>query len=223
MFTYLGPLMASSPLQIDYIESVLSQAHGVVLELGPGNGDQTFHFKANKIEKIYGAEPNVNFHQALTSKAKEAGFDGNYIPIKAGAQPESLLPALQLAGVLPPKMTQLPDGGIFDSIVAIKSMCSAPQSRLPETMEVIRALLKPGGQFLFFEHLQNDASFSIQCYAWLLNVFLWPALMGGCQLDGKLDKVVRAMSGWETIEIENIREYKGHEVFRYAKGVCVKA
>jgi hypothetical protein len=35
--------------------------------------------------------------------------------------------------------------------------------------------------------------------------------------------VVRAMSGWETIEIENIREYKGHEVFRYAKGVCVKA
>jgi hypothetical protein len=81
-------------------------------ELGPGNGDQTFHFKASIFEKIYGAEPNVNFHQTLTSKAKEAGFDGNYIPFKAGPQPESLLPALQDAGVLPPKMTQLPDGGI---------------------------------------------------------------------------------------------------------------
>jgi hypothetical protein len=113
MFAYLGPLMASSPLQIDYIESVLSDAHGVVWELGPGNGDQTFHSKASIFEKIYGAEPNVNFHQALTSKAKEAGFGGNYIPFKAGAQPECLLPALQDAGILPPKMTQLPVEGIF--------------------------------------------------------------------------------------------------------------
>lgn len=201
----------------------MSQAHGIVLELGPGNGDQTFHFKANKIEKIYGAEPNEHFHPALVAKAKETGMDGKYVPIKAGAQPESLLPALQDAGVLPRNQTTLPERGAFDSIVMIKSMCSVPQSQLPETMEVMRALLKPGGQMMFFEHLQNDASFFTQCYAWVLNIFLWPALMGGCRLDGKLDKVVMGMSGWETKNIENIREHKGHEVFRYATGVCTKA
>ncbi len=215
--------MASSPLQIDYIESVMSQAHGVVLELGPGNGDQTFHFKANKIEKIYGVEPNRHFHSSLVTKAKEVGLGDKYVPIEAGAQPDSLLPALQDVGLLPKHMTQLPEEGVFDSIVTIKSMCSAPQSQLPETMEVIRALLKPGGQFLFFEHLQNDTSFLTQCYAWIFNLFLWPALMGGCRLDGKLDKVIMEMSGWKTRNMENIREYQGHEVFRYMKGVCTRA
>ena len=222
MYAYLGPQMASSPLQIGYIESVMSQAHGVVLELGPGNGDQSLHLKANKIEKIYGAEPNENFHASLVVKAREVGLGDKYLPIKAGAQPESLLPALHLAGLLPRNMTRLPEEGVFDSIVTIKSMCSAPQSQLPETMEVIRALLKPGGQLLFFEHLQNDASFLTQCYAWIFNLFLWPALMGGCRLDGKLDKVIAGMSGWKTRNIENIHEYQGYEVFRYMKGVCTK-
>jgi SAM-dependent methyltransferase len=223
MYASLGPQMAASPLQFDYIESILSRANGVVLELGPGGGDQTFHFKADKIEKIYGAEPNEHFHPALITKAKENALAGRYIPIKAGAQPDSLLPALQIAGVLPENLDNLPKGGVFDSIVTVKSMCSMPQSQLPETIEVIQVLLKPGGQFLIFEHLQNDNSFLTQCYAGLFNIFIWPALMGGCRLDGKLDKVIKAASGWKTCEIDNIREYKGHEVFRYAKGVCTKA
>jgi SAM-dependent methyltransferase len=222
MYTYLGPQMAASPFQVDYIESVVSRAHGVVLELGPGGGDQTHHFKPNMIEKIYGAEPNAHFHLALVAKAKQADLDSRYIPIKAGAQPDSLLPALREAGVLPRNSSSLPEGGVFDSIVTVKSMCSAPQGQLPETMTVIRALLKPGGEFLFFEHLQNDTSLFTQCCAWLFDVFLWPALMGGCRLNGKLDKVIMGMSGWKK-EIENIREYKGHEIFRYAKGVCTKA
>ncbi len=214
--------MASSPRQIDYVESVISQAHGVVLDIGPGNGDQTFHFKANKIETIYGAEPNGHFHASLVAKAGEVGLGDKYLPIKAGAEPESLLPALQDAGLLPRNITRLPEEGVFDSVVAIKSMCSTPQKQLLETIEVIRALLKPGGQFLFFEHLQNDTSFVTQCYAWALNLFLWPALMGGCRLDGKLDKVIMGMSGWKIKNMENIREYQGHEVFRYVKGVCTK-
>jgi SAM-dependent methyltransferase len=222
-FAFLGPRFAASPVQIGYIEFVMSQAHGIILELGPGNGDQTFHFKANKIEKIYGAEPNEHFHPALIAKAKESGMDGKYVAIKAGAQPVSLLPALKDAGLLPRNMANLPEGGVFDSIVMIKSMCSVPQIQLPETMEVMRALLKPNGQLLFFEHLRNEASFFSQCYGGVLSAFLWPALMGGCRLDGKLDKVVLGMNGWKSKKIENIREFKGHEVIRYATGVCTKA
>lgn len=214
--------MAASPLQLDYIESVMSRAHGTVLELGPGNGDQMFHFKADRIEKIYGAEPNGHFHTALVEKAKQVGLDGKYVPITARAQPDSLLAALQHAGLLPQDMSALPEGGVFDSIVTIKAMCSIPESQLSETTEVIRALLTPGGQFLFFEHLRNDASFITQCYVRVFNFFLWPAMMGGCQLDGKLDKVAMGMSGWKTKKVENIREYKGHEVFRYATGVFTK-
>jgi len=215
--------LATSPVQAGYVESVISQAHGIVLELGPGNGDQTFHFKANKIERIYGAEPNEHFHPSLIAKAKESGMDGKYIPIKAGAQPDSLLPALKDVGLLPRNMADLPEEGIFDSIVMIKSMCSVPQFQLLEAIEVMRALLKPNGQLLFFEHLRNDESFFSQCYGGLLSLFLWPALMGGCRLDGKLDKVLMGMTGWKSRKIENIREFTGHEVLRYATGVCTKA
>lgn len=215
--------MAASPLQVEYIEHVMSQAHGVVLEVGPGGGDQTYHYKAKKIEKIYGVEPNVHFHPALIAVAKKNGLAGRYIPIKAYAQPQSLLPALQEAGLLPRNLSKLPEEGVFDSIVTIKSMCSAPQNQLLETMAIVNVLLKPGGQFLFFEHLQNDTSLITQFYAWLLNFVLWPSLMGGCRLNGKVDKVVLGMSGWEKKDIKNIREYQGHEVFRYATGVCTKA
>jgi SAM-dependent methyltransferase len=223
MYAWLGPQMAQSPLQTPYIQSILSRAHGIVLELGPGGGDQTFHFKSNQVQKLYGAEPNAHFHPALITKAKEAGLEGKYIPLRAGAQPDSLLPALRDAGVLPKNMTALPEEGVFDSIVTIKSMCSAPQSQLGETMAVIQALLKPGGEFLFFEHLQNDRSIFTQYYAWVVNFLAWQALMGGCRLDGNLDKVIIGMSGWKKKNIENIQEYQGHEVFRYAKGVCIKA
>lgn len=223
MYAYLGPQMAASPLQVNYIEYVLSRAHGVVLEIGPGGGDQTYHYKANRIEKIYGVEPNSHFHPALIVKAKKNGLDGKYIPIKAYAQPQSLLPALQDAGLLPRNLSKLPEEGVFDSIVTIKSMCSAPQNQLPENIAVLRALLKPGGKFLFFEHLQNDTSLFIQLYAWLLDFFLWPSLLGGCRLNGKVDKIVLGMSGWEKKDIKNIHEYQGHEIFRYATGICTKA
>lgn len=215
--------MAALERQVGYIESVMSRASGVVLELGPGGGDQTFHFKADRIEKIYAVEPNWHLHPALVAKAKEMRMVDKYIPMTAGAQPESLLPALVEAGLLPQNFSKLPEGGVFDSIVTIKSMCSVPSDRLPETMAVLRELLKPGGQFLFFEHLHNDTSFLTQLYASTLNFFLWPALMGGCRLDGNLDKLIMGMSGWQTREIENAPEHQGHEVFRYAMGICTKA
>jgi phospholipid N-methyltransferase len=223
MFSYLGPQMAAAPYQVPYISSILSRAHGVVLELGPGAGDQSHHFRPDKITKIYGAEPNVHFHAALREKAEQVGLGDKYIPIEAGAQPSSLLPALQRVGLSPKGSVTLPEGGVFDSIVAVKSMCSAPQREMAETLAVVRALLKPGGEFLWFEHLQNDRNLFMQAYTWVLNFALWPGLMGGCRMDGQLDKVLMGMSGWEKIDIQNIGEYKGHEVFRYAKGVCVKA
>jgi hypothetical protein len=215
--------MAASPSQFEYVESTMSRAHGVVLELGPGQGDQNVHYKVGKIDKLYAVEPNRHFHPTLLQKAKETGLEGKYFPIAAAAQPNSLLPALRAAGLLPSDVSVLPGEGVFDSIVAIKSMCSVSSDELPETLIILQGLLKPGGQFLFFEHLQNDTSLFTQSFVWLLNLFAWPALMGGCRLDGKLDKVVLEMVGWESREMENVREYQGHEVCRYTKGVCTNA
>jgi SAM-dependent methyltransferase len=217
----IGPKMAASPLQVDHIESLLSRAHGTVLELGPGGGDQSYHFKADKISMIYGAEPNAFLHDLLLQKSEEAGLGSKYTPLQAAAQPGSLLPALMAAGIIPSTSSGLPPEGVFDSIIAVKSLCSAPQAQLPATIAVIQALLKPGGEFLFFEHLSNNSDTITQGYAWLMG-WVWPAVMGGCRLDGKLDSVIMGMGGWAKRDIRTTGEYKGYEVFRYTKGICQK-
>ncbi len=217
----IGPKMAMSPLQVDHIESLLSRAHGTVLELGPGAGDQSFHFKPEKIRKMYGAEPNEFLHDKLLQKSKDAGLGGKYKALHAGAEPGSLLPALMKAGLIPSNSSGLPSEGVFDSIIAVKSMCSAPQKQLPATMAVIQALLKPGGEFLFFEHLGNKNDRITQGYAWLVN-WVWPVFMGGCMLNGNLDDVIMSMGGWAKRDIETTGENKGYEVFRYVKGICEK-
>jgi SAM-dependent methyltransferase len=218
----IGPKMAAAPLQVDNIESLLSRAHGVVLELGPGGGDQSYHFKPEKISWVYGAEPNAFLHDILLQKSEEAGFCGKYTPLTAAAEPGSLLPALTAAGLIPSNSSGLPPEGIFDSIIAVKALCSAPQAQLPATIAVIQALLKPGGEFLFFEHLGNNSDTITQGYAWLLD-WVWPAVMGGCRLNGKLDSVIMGMGGWAKRDIRTTGNYEGFEVFRYAKGICEKA
>jgi SAM-dependent methyltransferase len=215
---FLGPRMAASPLQIDYIDSLLKRAHGTVLELGPGGGDQMYHYDSSKITRMLGAEPNAFLHPKLQQKAAEAGIK-SYFAIEAGAQPASLLPALKSAGVI---TGNLPDDGIFDTIVAVKSLCSAPQKQMYETVAVIQALLKPGGEFLFFEHLGNNDDRITRAYASVLDL-VWPMLMGGCRLDGKLDRVVMGIGGWDERDLHTTGEFKGHEVFRYVKGICRKA
>ena len=212
--------MADSPIQKRYVATLLARAHGTILDVGPGAGDPMFNFKADQITRVYGVEPNVFFHAALRAQAGENGLKDKYIPLEAGAQPHSLLPALERAGILPNKHTSLPEGGVVDTIVAVKALCSVPQQELEETVRVFQALLKPGGEFLFFEHLGNREDRLAWWYAWLLN-FVWPAVLGGCQLDGELDQLVRGTPGWEC-EVKNIDEFEGHEVFRFATGVCRK-
>ena len=223
LWKVIGPKMAASPQQVDHIDLLLSRAHGIVLELGPGAGDQSYHFNAHQIDKMYGAEPNAFLHAKLLENAKNVGLGpGKYVAMECGAQPGSLLPALKKAGLIPSSMQTLPDRGVFDTIIAVKSMCSAPQNQLPATMAIIQALLKPGGEFLFFEHVENQSDWITKNLFWFVNLF-WPYIMGGCNLDGKLDKVVNGMGGWASRDIRTIGQHQGYEPLKYVRGICRKA
>ena len=214
-------MLADSPVASPYVEEIMSRAQGTVLDIGPGSGDQMFHFNKDRVDKIYAAEPNTFLHGPLMAKAKENGLGSRYVPLRAGVEASELLPALKRVRLLPESTTSLPPNGVFDSIVAVRSMCSATHSQSWETASTLWWLLKPGGELLFFEHLKNDDSTVIKAYARGLNL-MWPALMGGCRLDGNLDKIVLRMHGWEKRNIQNVKEYEGYGVFRYAKGICTK-
>ena len=224
LWKHLGPQMALSPEQTPYISSLFTRARGTVLELGPGAGDQMRHFmsvvQAGKIDRVIGAEPNVGLHERLLANAKGVGLEGKYIALAAGAEPSSLVPALHRAGLFPERGA---GEGVFDTIICVKSMCSAPQGQMEEICGLIHGLLKPGGEFLFFEHVGNETDWLTMAWAWVLG-WIWPLAMGGCHLNGRVDHVVKGMGvgkgAWENVDVRNTREFMGWNVFRYVVGVC---
>lgn len=211
-------------MQDPYIDSLLKDAKGVVLELGPGTGDQARHFDPQKITKLYGAEPNKDLHEQLLEKTVKAGIPGTkYQILSAGAEPKSLIAALERARLLNTTHSQpsIPDDGIFDTVVAVKSLCSIDPSEMRRTVETVHRLLKPGGEFLFFEHVHSNADAITAGFVTVANT-VWPYLMGNCHLDSKLDKIVDEMDGWAPKDVRRIKEYEDHHAFRYVYGRCRK-
>ncbi|KAK5082924.1 hypothetical protein LTR05_006806 [Lithohypha guttulata] len=231
LWKFLGPQMALSPEQTPYIAGLFTRAQGTVLELGPGNGDQMRHLvnavREGRVERVVGAEPNAALHERLLGNARGVGLNpgqGKYVVLEAGAEPGSLIPALHRVGMYPSSSSSAGAGaaeGIFDTIICIKSMCSAPQHQMPEIVSTIHALLKPGGEFLFFEHVANDNDLLTRVWAWLLG-WIWPIAMGNCHLNGRVDKAVKESGLFESCDVRNTKEFMGWNVFRYVVGVCRK-
>lgn len=92
------------------------------------------------ITKIYGLEPNAQFHPQLLSAAKSAGLADVYESVAVRAQ--DLRDVLGL------------ERGSVDSVVTVHVLCSVGE----EAGEVVRALyevLKPGGTWVVYEHVRG--------------------------------------------------------------------
>lgn len=72
----LGPMSAEKDLP--FVPPVVSQAYGVVVDIGPGGGFNVKHFDKDKCSKIYGVEPNEGLHEQLREEVKKAGLEGIY-------------------------------------------------------------------------------------------------------------------------------------------------
>lgn len=220
MWRLIGPKMAATPYQRPYIRDLLSRAKGTVLELGPGTGDQAVHFRPLQITHLYGAEPNAFLHDKLRENSLAVGLN-NYTVLECGAEPLGLVEALRRAGLVAAMGNRLPPDGIFDTIVSVKSLCSADPKQMQATISVLQSLLKPGGEFIFFEHVHNDNDFITRVFVWVVGL-IWPYCMGNCHLNSKVDKIVLQQGGWDRKEIRTIDEFQGYEAIRYVRGIARK-
>jgi len=107
------------------------------------------YFSPSNVGKIYGCEPVHSLHPALQSSAEAVGLGGKLEVLGCGAQERSLIPELSRQGLLSLKKKGESEG-VFDTIVAVRSLCSVPE--LEGTLEMLYGLLKPGGKFLVWEH-----------------------------------------------------------------------
>ncbi len=123
------------------VPGLVSRAHGVVLELGPGSGNQLPRIDISKVSKIYGIEPNVDLHEALRATVKKTKLDDIYTIIPHGAED---VKSFERYGITPNSV---------DTILSIQVLCS-----VSDPADVVRHLyqyLKPGGKMIVYEHVQS--------------------------------------------------------------------
>lgn len=192
-------LSGDMPLELT---PLLSSIHGMILDIGPGSGEQLHHYSSSMVDKIYGAEPATKLHSKLQSKANDAGFGDKYHVLSCGAQPQSLIPALAGAGVFKNGAAD----GAFDEIVSIRVLCGVPD--LEETVDGLYRLLKPGGRLIVMEHVVAQGSLIARVLQGMyMRIGGWRFWMGGCCLDRDTERVLRGAGDWSKIELKRLNSW----------------
>lgn len=130
-------------LYVGLKQDLIQHASGVCVEYGPGWGHNLKYLDKSKVTKLFLVEPNENMIPKLKEEVDAAGLTAITTIINAPAQD---IDALYAAGL---------NDGQVDSIIFIMVLCSVPNSDY--VLKRMYKLLKPGGQFLFLEHVQSTS------------------------------------------------------------------
>lgn len=109
-------------------EGLLSDLHGIVLEIGAGTGANIPHYEM--AERVVLAEPSAPMRAHLDTKLPLAR-----VPIEVSPAAASPLPF---------------DDASFDAVVATLMLCTVPD--VQEALAEARRVLRPGGELRFLEH-----------------------------------------------------------------------
>ena len=108
---------------------LFSQLTGTILEIGPGTGVNLQFLKRDN--EWIGIEPNIAMHPYLMKEANRLGIEVQiYEDLEEDIQ-------IQKRGV--------------DAVISTLVLCSV--SSVPEVLKKVLRILKPGGKFVFIEHV----------------------------------------------------------------------
>lgn len=124
------------------VATLVPQCEGVVLELGPGMGNQIVRFDKSKVTRIIGVENNAHFKSEIEEQAEKSGLGDAYEVVIAGAEESDVL---ERHGIR---------AGSMDTVLSIQVLCSVSDEKAM-AKEIYR-VLKPGGRFIFWEHHISD-------------------------------------------------------------------
>ncbi|KAN0060791.1 hypothetical protein ACQY0O_007450 [Thecaphora frezii] len=184
---------------------LLASAHGAVLEIGAGTGENVRYYTKQSIERLVCLEPMEELRPRLERAVEKAGLAGKttVVPRKFSVD------ALRGHG--------WQEGG-FDCIVLVQVLCSLPDPK--QQLKTVQKLLKPGGEVLVFEHVANQhwPAKALQ-RVWTP---LWSRLMGGCNMDRPSTEWIEQLGGWKEVEVlrpeqEHSAHLLPHAVARFVK------
>lgn len=143
----------------------LAPTQGRVLELGFGTGLNLAHYPPS-VTKIVAVDPNPGMAAIAHRRMQTLGMTVEHHQISA----ESLFF----------------ETGSFDSVVCTLTLCSIPDVRA--ALSEVTRVLKPGGQFLFFEHGRHSDT-AVAKWQDRLNP-LWKAVFDGCHINRDIAQLV---------------------------------
>ena len=120
------------------VSTLVPSAHGKILELGPGPGNQLQRFDASLVDCIWGVEQNALYEANIAEKVKKLGLQDKYQFLACGVEDSDVL---RKEGVTE---------GSMDTVLSIQVLCSVRDVK--SVMREVWKLLKPGGSFVFWEH-----------------------------------------------------------------------
>ncbi len=178
---------------------LLAELSGTVLEIGPGNGVNV-QYAPEQIDKWICIEPNPHMH----AKLRDAGA-------ACAVATEFRIVSAEGMSV---------DDSSVDTVLSTLVLCSVPDP--VAVLRDIRRILKPGGRFVFLEHVAAPRGTGLRRIQRLLKPF-WMYFAGGCQLDRDLGDTIRD-AGFREVRMDEFgvpRKAAPAVISRQVAGVAV--
>ena len=166
-------------LLADRKRDLLGRLDGTVVEIGPGTGTN-FRYYPGDVRWI-GVEPNPYMHAYLRHAGIAAGFA---VDVR-----QSHAESMDLAD------------GFADVVVATAVLCSVRDQSV--VLREIRRVLKPGGRFVFLEHVGADRTTSLRKVQHLVRPF-WHFVADGCDPARDTGQAI-IDAGFEPIHVETFK------------------
>lgn len=138
---------------------LVTQARGVVLDVGAGSGHNFPFYDPKLVEKLYALEPSAGMRKLATKRAQALAFPLEWLD-------------------LPGEQIPLADASV-DTVVLTFTLCTIPDWQA--ALAQVKRVLKPDGKLLFCEHgLAPEPA--VQRWQHRLNPG-WKKCAGGCHLN----------------------------------------
>lgn len=157
--------------------ALLGPLRGTVLEIGPGAGSN-LRFYAPDVHWI-GAEPNPHMERFLRAEAERLGRRVDVRQAVAEALP-------------------LPDASV-DAVVTTLVLCTVHD--VPRAMAEIRRVLRPGGRYVFIEHVGAPRGTGQRRLQRAIKP-VWRLGGDGCEPDREIWRDIEA-AGFDRLELEH--------------------
>lgn len=157
-------------------EALFGELDGRVLEIGPGTGVNLQYFP-REIDWI-GIEPNKAMHPYLEAKARDLGVTAR---LETGMS----------------EHLQIEDESV-DVVISSLVLCSV--SDLAETLREVLRVLKPGGRFVFLEHVADRPGTSRFIVQSIVPYTPWRYFSDGCNPGRRIAEAIQNI-GFAEIEV----------------------